>query len=245
LQIYIRDQHVAAILSQTGWDGNQATSAGQDYLLAVDTNLGFNKVSAAIDKAINYDVVLGNEGEAQATVTLIYTHTIASTGLPCEHGTEYYQGIQYQDLMNDCYWNYLRLYTPPGSTLLQATSHPLTADYLLSGVPWDGQGQVITDEPVSFSVFANFLFISQGQTASSSFTYALPPGIIQQQDGKNHYVLEVHKQAGAGPLALTITVTLPARTRLDRTIPAADVDGKTITFTTVLNTDQTFEVIYD
>lgn len=248
LQIYMRDPEVAAVLAKTGWDGSQASRAGQDYLLVVDTSLGFNKVSAAIELATTYDVVLVDDSTGQATVTLNYQHIYpALSGQDsCTPGTVYFQGIQYEDLINDCYWNYVRVYTPPGSQLIQATSHPVSAEYLLSGRPWDGQAQVVTSEPTPFTVFANFLLVSQGQAATTNFTYQLPEGIVQHEGGKNHYILEVHKQAGSQNQALTVTVTLPPQARFEKAFPAAtSVEGQTITFTSDLQQDQTFEVIYD
>ncbi|MFZ0544114.1 MAG: DUF4012 domain-containing protein [Candidatus Promineifilaceae bacterium] len=248
LQIYMRDPQVEAVLDKTGWDGSQANRAGQDYLLVVDTSMGFNKVSAAVELATNYNVVLVDDSTGQATVTLNYRYIypLTSAPQPCTPGTVYFQGIQYQDLVDDCYWDYVRVYTPPSSQLLQSTSHPLSADYLLSGKAWDGETQVITDEPTPFTVFANFLLIPEGQTASTNFTYLLPDGVVKQEGGKNHYVLEVHKQAGIRSEPLTVTVTLPPQARFEQAFPApTSVEGQTITFMVNLQQDQTFEVIYD
>jgi hypothetical protein len=248
LQIFMRDPEVAAVLAKTGWDGSQTGRAGQDYLLVVDTSLGFNKVSAAIELATTYDIVLVDDNSGQATVTLNYQHIYpALSGQDsCTPGTTYFQGIQYEDLINDCYWNYVRIYAPPGSQLIQATDHPLSADYLMSGRPWDGQAQVVTGEPSPFTIFANFLLIAQGQTATTNFTYQLPEGIVQREGGKNHYILEVHKQAGSRSQPLTITVTLPPQARFEKASPAAtSVEGQTITFISDFQQDQTFEVIYD
>jgi hypothetical protein len=249
LQIFMRDPVAAAVLAQTGWDGSQSNAAGGDYLLVVDASLGFNKVSAAIELTTNYDVVLVGNNSGQATVTLTYEHLIPAeeSQEPCVHGTFYFEGIRYEDLINDCYWNYVRVYTPPGSQLIQATANPVTADFLMSGSPWSGEAQVITDEPTTFVVFANFLLIPQGQTAITNFTYQLPEGIImQREDGKNHYILEVHKQAGVRSQPINITVTLPPEARFEQAIPAAtSVEGQTITFITDLQQDRTFEVIYD
>jgi hypothetical protein len=69
---------------------------------------------------------------------------------------------------------------------------------------------------------------------------------MQREDGKNHYILEVHKQAGVRSQPINITVTLPPEARFEQAIPAAtSVEGQTITFTTDLQQDRTFEVIYD
>jgi hypothetical protein len=248
LQIFMRDPEVAAVLAKTGWDGSQARRAGGDYLLVVDTSLGFNKVSAAIQLTTNYDVLLLNDNTGQATVTLNYQHVFPAESARegCIHGTTYYPGIRYEDLINDCYWNYIRVYTPPGSQLLQATGHPVSAEFLNSSNPWNGEARVVTGETADFSVFANFLLIPQGQIITANFTYQLPDGIVQRIDGKNHYILEIHKQAGIGSRPVNITVTLPPEARFEQAFPAAtSIEGQTITFTADLQKDQTFEVIYD
>lgn len=248
LQIFMRDPQVAAVLAETGWNGSQANTAGNDYLLVVDTNLGFNKVSAAIEVDTRYDVVLTEGNGGQATVTLTYNHIFPAVSgqEPCSPGTDYHNGIRYEDLINDCYWDYLRLYTPPGSQLIQSTDHPLTADFLMSGHSWGGQARVVTDEPTPFTVFANFLLIPQGQSVTTNFTYQLPDTITTEEGGNYHYILEVHKQAGMRPQPLTINITLPPGTRLEETIPAAtSINGQVVTFSTDLRQDMTIEVIYD
>jgi hypothetical protein len=248
MQIFMRDSEIAAVLAKTGWDGSQANLAGADYLLVVDSSFGFNKVSAAIVQETAYNVVLTEGNGAQATVTLTYNHVFpaVSNQEPCTHGTNYFEGIRYEDLINDCYWNYVRLYAPPGSQLIQSTNHPLSADFLMSRSPWNGAAQVVTDEPTIFSVFANFLLIPQGQTVTTNFTYQLPQTIIQQDGGDNHYILEIHKQAGTRVQPLTITVTLPPGANLEQTSPSAtSVEGQVVTFSTQLRQDLTIEVIYD
>ncbi len=248
MQIYMRDPQVAAVLAATGWDGNQALNAGTDYLLVIDSSFGFNKVSAAIEMETAYDVVLTEANGGQATVTLTYNHVFpaVSDQEPCTHGTSYFEGIRYEDLINDCYWNYIRLYTTPGSQLIQSTNHPLSADFLMSGVSWNGDAKVVSDEATPFSVFANFLLIPQGQTVTTNFTYQLPESIVHRDGGKNHYILEIHKQAGVRAQPLNITVTLPPGASLDQTTPAAtSVEGQMVTFSTDLGQDMIIEVIYD
>ncbi|MCI0580023.1 MAG: DUF4012 domain-containing protein [Chloroflexi bacterium] len=245
LQIYLRDPAVAAIMAETGWDGRLANPAGQDFLLVVDTSVGFNKASVAIERQLTYQVTLTGTGGGQADLAVQYNHPINPDGQPCRQGATYTGATRYEDLINGCYWDYVRIYTPAGSTLLEASSHPLEAGVLLTGLAWDGQAQVVTDDPGPMSVFANFLLVPRGESVTTSFRYQLPAGVVQPLGGRQQYTLTVAKQAGARPQLLQVTVVLPPGARLAQTIPAADsVNGQTVLFSAELDQDRSFTVIY-
>ncbi len=115
IQIWLADEGAQAIIAAQGWDGAIQSPSG-DYLMVVDTNVGFNKVNAVIESAIHYQVELNEDKPITATLTV--THTNSSVGTnECGHRAHY--GSDYADIVNRCYWNYLRIYIPLGSELQQ------------------------------------------------------------------------------------------------------------------------------
>ena len=73
LSIYLRDPDAATALAATGWDGRLPTAPPGDFLMAVDTNVGYNKVNLLVERALTYEVDLGPQ--PTATLNVLYTHT--------------------------------------------------------------------------------------------------------------------------------------------------------------------------
>ena len=243
LQIYVRDPAVAAVLDELDWDGRLQAPPEQDLLLVVDTNVGYNKVNRVIESSMDYSVALHDSGEATADLTVVYEHT--GTGPDtCRHGADYVNLTSYEDLVQDCYWNYLRLYVPPGTELLAASEHPVPADAFTFAEGWEGGAVVIADDPSGLGVVGNFLIVPPGTTEESSYRYALPD-VVQDSGDSQSYDLRVVRQAGANLRELTVRVALPEGAVLVEATPAPErVDGDTIIFRTTLDTDKRFNVTY-
>lgn len=240
LQIYMRDPEEARILAKIGWDGQQLNRIGQDFLLVVDTSMGFNKVGAVVERDLTYDVSLA---ENEASLTILYEHTVPGGRDSCVHGTTYTVETQYIDLMDDCYWDYIRVYAPSGSELLESSRHQVPADSLLTGTEWDGKARTVPDDLGQFTVFDNFLLLPQSQAVKVHFDYQLPPSVLIQDGEKKVYRLMVNKQAGTDSDPLQVTVTLPPDTEFVSSRPRpSDIDGQTITFSTRLKTDRVFKI---
>ena len=243
LQIYVRDPAVAAILDRLDWDGRLETSPEQDLLLVVDTNVGYNKVNRVVESHLDYTVSLEESGEATADLTVVYEHTGKGPDT-CRHGTEYRGLTAYEQLIQDCYWNYLRLYTPPGSELLQASEHPVPAEAFTFAEGWEGGAVVVDDEPTELSVFGNFLIVPPEATVESHYRYALP-GVVQDDDEMQRYTLRVVRQPGVTPRELVVRVALPEGAQLVEATPAPEaVEEGMVIFRTTLRTDTLFNVTY-
>lgn len=245
LQIHMRDPRVRAILAELGWDGRLENTTGQDLLMIVETSVGFNKARPLIENSLAYHVTLAEDG-GQADLTLNYRHLGQDDNQGCKQGIPYSGGIQYEILINDCYWNYLRIYSPTGSQLIRASEHPAPGEWLGSGRDWPGQASTIADDPSGLAVFANMFILPRGRSLAANFTYRLPAAIIQEQEfGQKEYQLTVHKQAGLPPLPLEVTVTLPPGAQLISTEPAPNrLAGQDVVFITSLDADLDFVLIY-
>jgi len=184
LQVAVDDPALAKILAKQGWDGGLRAPKASDFLAVVDTNVGFNKTNAAVVEGIAYRVEPLNGG-LEATVTLTYTHTAPSGAEPvCDRAPRY--GDSYDALINRCYWDYLRVYTPGGSELL-------AAEGLVR--PAAEQGERGT------AVFTGSFTLRPGDQHVVTLRYRLPTDIPTAP-----YRLFVRKQAGTLAPPLTVNV---------------------------------------
>lgn len=246
LQIYLRNPELATLFDELNWDGRLENSAGQDFLMVVDTNVGFNKVNLHVDRRVSYDIDLSGE-EPVAQLTVHYNHNGADTGKECVQDAVYraYRDTPaYLELADHCYWNYLRVYSPAASQLLETSEHAIDGEALFADDIWRDLSKASAELP-GWETFSNFLIVPYDQSATASFRYRPPAAINHRTGEENHYQLALVKQAGLAPEPWTVTVTLPESTQLVEALPApAAVDATTLTFDLLLATDTTITVTY-
>jgi hypothetical protein len=185
LQIAVDEPTLSTLLAERGWDGALQPRAGDDFLAVVDSNVGFNKANAAVKQELAYRV--GEESTGiEATLTLTYTHTAPAlpASEPCDRAPRY--GRSYDDLIQRCYWDYLRVYAPAGSELL-------AADGLKHAVAEPGEQGT--------TVMAGDFVLRPSEQHTVTLRYRLP-----FDAGTTPYRLDVRKQAGtpAWPLFVAI-----------------------------------------
>jgi len=207
IQLWVRDTRVQEQLHRWGWDGGLLPPKDADYLALVDSNLGFNKVDAVMQRSLGYQVSWpgGPQSAGVARVTVTYQHPIDLPNHECLLTPRY--GDRYDELTERCYYNYVRLYVPRGSELLSIEG--VEADSISSR-----RGEAGTQ------LFGGYFVMKPGTTRQVTFLYRLPLGI--QQRG---YRLVIQRQSGAGPLpvrwqvgnrAFTYTVSQNTYVWMDR-----------------------------
>lgn len=184
VQVWTADPAVAAQLAQQGWDGGLHPIPGSDFLMLVDSNVGFNKVDAVVSRSVEYwvDWPDGSGEPARAVAAVTYKHPIQKPGYVCDQTPRY--GDSYDAMTERCYFDYVRLYVPENSRLLSVEG---VAPNSISSKRGEAKTQV----------FAGFFVLKPGETQTVVFTYRLPPGIQPET-----YQLLVQRQAGSGPLPL-------------------------------------------
>jgi hypothetical protein len=248
LQIWLTDSSGSAsgLLAEHSWNG-AIRQASSDYLLVVDTNMGYNKANAVVEERLDYRVVLFADQTAQATLTLQYANR-SKGDQPCDPHPRY--GADYDDLINRCYWDYLRLYVPEGSQLRAATAHATSAELVITGEEQSGTVEILPRESGK-AVFGSFFVLDHGQEIAKTFVYELPPGTVEETDNGWRYRLLVQKQAGTDARPLRVTVALPPGTAVESV--AAEGTGQAnptvrqpepnvVTFNSNLETDCWFEI---
>ena len=195
--LYFHDPAVQGLLAKADMDGALDSGADGDYLLALDTNMGYNKVNLNVEKIMDYQVSLADKAVPQATLTITY-HNRSPAQPICEHRPKIAE--TYDLMAKDCYWNYLRVYVPLGSELL-----------------W-GEGVTQTEtiaEEHGRTLFTTFMVVPAAESHTVSFTYRLPA--IQGDE----YRLLVQKQPGTDAVPLTVRVHLPDQISVVATEPGA------------------------
>lgn len=183
IQVAMDDPTVSVVLAQRGWDGGVRPPAGSDFLLVVDSNLGFNKANLLIREALDYQVAAG-EGGPEATLTVTYTHGGPAGAEPvCDRSPRY--GATYEDLAHRCYWDYVRVYAPGGAELL-------SADGLESVATEPGERDTTT--------FTGDFVLKPGEQHVVVLRYRLPDAAARRP-----YRLFVRKQAGTPGWPLSVT----------------------------------------
>ncbi len=244
LSIYMRDAEIAGALAATGWDGHLPQSPPGDFWMAVDTNMGYNKANILVERAFTYDVALGNQ--PAATLTIDYRHTGPASEEPCMQGVEdeFELAADYLALADQCYWNFLRVYAPLGSKLLDSSHHIVPRETLLVSDTWDSDGQTIDDLPW-LTTFANFLLLPRGETVSAYFHYELPAGIIESDGADSIYRLAIYRQPGTRTEQTRLTITLPEGASPLETHPApTQVDGNRLVFEMELDANTEINIRY-
>lgn len=168
-------------LRERKWDGGIVPVQG-DYLFVVDSNVGFNKVNPMIRQAITYTV---NLADATATLQIRYTHASQARLDVCVHESRY--GDTYQDMMDRCYWDYVRVFVPVGAELLSR-----------EGLE-DGD---LAEPEAGLAVWDGLLVLKPGEAREIVFRYRLPASAV----AGGAYRLYVQKQPGTwgNPLRVII-----------------------------------------
>jgi len=119
---------MADLLARHRWDGAVRPEKG-DFLMAVDTNVGFNKTNAVVTSDMVYDVDLTKSAVPSSLLTLV--HKNGAGGIICKQWDKILLPDEQYYPITDCYWNYLRIYTPAGTKLLDATPQFVPANWML------------------------------------------------------------------------------------------------------------------
>ncbi len=251
LQIYLKSSALQSQVITYGW-GGEIKQTPLDYLAVVRTNIGGGKTDLVTSEKVNHQVNIASDG----TMTVELKFTRQHNGNP-------------QDL-----WasrrnvDYVRFYVPRGSVLLEADGFTPPPENYYRAVPEDAEydqdllnheqfvalhqpSQTRISEESGKTVFANWLSVSPGETATARLLYRLPFVLRPDsswQDLRRYQVFFQH-QAGTGPVQFSSHITLPPEWRLrwqrgsnDLTFESAN---KTINFNNTWLKDEYYALIVE
>lgn len=204
LLVYLHDPAAARAMTTAAWDGAFLPTVG-DYLMVVDSNVGFRKVNPNIRQHVDYRVHLSQSETPRAALTLRYTNE--SEGSPeCFAGARYEDS--YQEMMQGCYWDYVRVYVPRGSRLLSVMGS-------------DSKPEI--SEEAGKATFSAFSVVPPGESRELVFTYELPSAVIEDL-ASPEYSLLIQKQAGSPDVPVHVSLS-GGDWQLDSPIPDATLGG--------------------
>jgi hypothetical protein len=240
LLVYLEDEEPSTWLSEVGWDGAMRAAEG-DYLYVVDTNVGFNKVNALVQEHLEYAVDLSDLDRPRAVLRVRHQHTLDRPGAVCEHRPRYDE--TYKDMMERCYWDYLRVYTVPGSQLTNATPHEVPGEALLSGRPSPAEVRVGPHEQ-GRNVFATLILVHPRETLETRFEYALPQQVLRRTKEGVEYTLLAQRQPGTRALPVDVRLLLPEGAALVHSEPQpTEASASELRYALSLLTDQTIKAM--
>jgi hypothetical protein len=238
------DPQAAAFLRTRKWDGGLPDwLSASDTLMVVDSNVGFNKVDPNVERAIHYQVDLARETGPQARLTLSYRNHSQQPVEACRQ--EAWYGETYADMMDGCYWDYLRVYVPAGSQLLAGPDLALPMGSLLArkidaAIEGPINPALISERQ---AVWTAFFDLAPGQERTLIFEYRLPDRVVvRRPDGTMSYHLRVQKQPGTEAVPLRFDVHLPQGAEVLSGMPAELITEGSVS--TDLRTDREFEIVY-
>jgi hypothetical protein len=277
--VYLADPQAAELLRRRNWDGALALpSEPLDMLMIVDSNVGFNKADPNVERSVRYEVDLAPAEGPRARLTLTYrNHSTrveaasppqAGDGIPagsCIQESRY--GETYADMMEGCYWDYLRVYVPEGSRLLSGPELPLPPGSLLARHDESllrAERGSLQFQPISptasartmdgWEVWTAFFDLPPLEETVLSFDYQLPRSVLltdrHSPGGLSYYRLRFQKQPGTEAVPLQVTITLPPGAELVDNALSSDTASSglpplgPITFATNLRLDREFVIVF-
>ncbi len=209
--IYFNNTTMQSILLQQEMAGNITTPSG-DSLYWVDSNIGFNKVDSVVQRNMRYEVDLRDPVHPKAHLIMKFVHPVQSA-VECQHIATYGEDIAYANMLERCYWDYWRLYIPPGSKITSVKLTTVPAEWLLSGQEWQGPLEMESDLP-GFKMAAGLMVLPTFSTQEIELNYDLPAQVVEFIDGQMHYNLTIFKQFGLNNLPLDLKIQLTEGSKL-------------------------------
>lgn len=213
LLLYSRNFNIQKLISDQKWSG-EILNTNKDYLSVIDTNINGYKTDGVIDETINHQSELQGDGSIVDTVSITRRHN---------GGNEKY------DWWNKVNGDWMRVYVPNGAKLLEASGQtrelvPPALDYQSLGFKRDPQiqadedsthldektGTTIYDEN-NKTVFANWVYVSPGESVTMTYKYILPfkLNFDQLQHPVDSFSVLYQKQSGSLGSKLESDIKLP------------------------------------
>jgi hypothetical protein len=235
---------MTSLLERYRWDGAVRPNA-DDFLMVVDSNIGFNKTNAVVESSLSYDVDLTRPLSPTASLTVFHKNNAAEITF-CKHWNKVRVENEEGYPITDCYWNYLRVYMKSGTKLLTATPQTVPDNWMILKQENPGQVDLLEEEIDGVQAFGTLQVLPGGESLSASFQFALPADIpgVDPGSGQTTYRLKVQKQPGTSAVPITIRVHLPKNASIETSQSGAVIQDNNIMYETNLRTDIEFEVVF-
>lgn len=218
------NEDMAALIERRNWDGAVRIPENSDFLMVVDTNMGYNKSNAVMKMALDYvvDLTLPTQPGSLLTVQQINQSNME---IPCEPfaaerfslGEVVAPGEIPDPLYttNACHWGYLRVYLPKGTQLLRSNPQEIIDTATMLGKTIPARVDDLGNEDIpGAQVFGTMVITPTQQSSRSEFEYDLPAGVVTEESSELLYRLKVQKQPGTLAHSFDLTLLMPASARI-------------------------------
>lgn len=249
-------EEAAAFLERMSWDGAVRIPENSDFLMAVDTNMGYNKSNAIMKLDMQYRADLSDPLAPAGNLAITQVNLSTQANVLCEpYFTNRFirppapRGEIPDPVYNidECHWGYLRTYLPAGTELRRSTPMEIAAEATMLGETIPARTDDLGSEDIpNAQVFGMLVLTPAGQATTSELEYTLPSTVVtQNEDGSWTYRLKLQKQPGIRSNEVILQLTLPAGARIKKaTLPFEAKDGVwTAQFD--LRTDMQIEVTFE
>lgn len=230
------DPQAAALLEGRNWDGAVRIPQNSDFLMVVDTNMGYNKTNAKMESSIEYNLDLSRP-ENPSGKLIVTQINLSIVDVPCQPkaGIRFllpsipgeFPELYYN--MDECHTGYLRIYTPAGAKLIHSNPQEIPAESTWLGETIPARTDDLGDEDIrGAQVFGMLVLTPTHETTTAEFEYSLPLEVLSQntENGSWSYRLRVQKQPGMVAQPFTLNLRLPAGMQIkNASIPVTENAG--------------------
>lgn len=251
--LYSQNAELQKIISQEGWSG-EILPASKDYLSVINSNINGFKTDAVIDEKISHKSEIQTDGSIIDTVAITRQHN---------------GGNSDYEWFNKVNANYMRVYVPEGSKLLEVSGQtretnkpPLDYDALgfrrdadvekeENGISIDPESGTKIYNEKGKTVFANWTYVSPQEEMTITYKYQLPFSLFKVSVGNSDkqvdsYSLVVQKQAGSFGSSFASSISYPANYEIKWNSPEnAERNQGEIKSETVLKTDYFAGIVFE
>ena len=207
--LYFNAPEAQTALVQAGLDASVRPGPG-DFLMLVDSNVGFNKADALVERRLDYRVNLADLEHPQAVLRASY-RSRAQPGAACKQEAVY--NLTYEGLQQRCYWNFWRVLAMGDSRLMAGQVAAIPAEQLLAQKPYDGQiGQFPAEGGAT--EFSGMMVLPAGDHREVLIQWQLPSRVVHKTGGEYVYLLRIQKQPGLEDLPVKLSLTIPGGSTL-------------------------------
>ncbi|HLM84535.1 MAG TPA: DUF4012 domain-containing protein [Candidatus Bathyarchaeia archaeon] len=243
LLLYSRNYNIQKLISDQKWSG-EILNTDKDYLSVINTNIDGYKTDGVIDETIDHHSNIQEDGSIIDTVSVTRNHN---------GGNEKY------DWWNKVNGDWMRVYVPKDAKLLSADGQtretvPAALDYKSLGFKRDPQVQTEEDstriddqsgtqifDENNKTVFANWVYVSPGESVTLTYKYILPFKLSFDalQHPADSFSVLYQKQSGSVGSKLVSEVSLPNNLRtIWRWPDGLKQSGNSYKMEAVLDTDR-------
>ena len=236
--VYFDDADLQSVASEFGWDGSIRQDLS-DYLYVVDSNVGWSKVDRNIERDTSYVIDLRRGTQPRVSLTLGYDNHSGPNSPACDPQWRF-RGIDYSQLKNACYWNFVRVYIPQGSRLLSST-HLALPEQSVSveigrGVPDQDTGGISSSH--NKMLFSGLAELEAGDRSEINLVYDLPASVVRRDGDSILYQLLIQKQPGVRLRTVSVDFIIQDGYRLaSSSLPPVYNGDSRVSFTLVLKQD--------